>query len=329
MSTSQTLSPQRFPGLRVGLTASLILHLGFMASILSVAPEEPPTSGIMQFEVSFIPQPQSQQIVTIAEPTTSTDSPPPLNTRFEAEHSVTTPREQVRRAPPGSPAPAQKAEQNRQVKPEQKTRVREAQRKSSASLLLDSGTTLSEFGEQKSDSKIEDNPVAIADSYQAFSRPSGTGAAILGFGGTLDYLPHLPDGDITLLNAKANQFAVFVRRVAERVFSRLRLEGWEALSTDDIRKVRDFTEVRATLSPSGELLSIELILPSGSTRFDAIVERAARGGSNDPHPPKGAEAADGLIHFVFKAKSWSKGAIAPRSGALYERRWLLLATGLE
>jgi hypothetical protein len=32
---------------------------------------------------------------------------------------------------------------------------------------------------------------------------------------------------------------------------------------------------------------------------------------------------------VFKAKSWVQGAVNGKTGAPVERRWLLLATGLE
>ena len=53
----------------------------------------------------------------------------------------------------------------------------------------------------------------------------GTGAKFFGNSGSTDYLPNLPDGDITLLNTKADHFAVFVRRVAARVFAALRSSG--------------------------------------------------------------------------------------------------------
>src|SRR5690606_20546577 len=70
--------------------------------------------------------------------------------------------------------------------------------------------------------------------YKAFSRPAGSGARFIGASGAPDHLPSLPDGDITLLNTKANQFAVFVRRVATQVFGELRLTGWESLLASDI-----------------------------------------------------------------------------------------------
>ena len=43
---------------------------------------------------------------------------------------------------------------------------------------------------------------------------------------------------------------------------------------------------------------------------------------------EGAQAGDGTIHFIFKARSWTQLGANPRSGAPTEYRWLLLATGL-
>lgn len=169
-----------------------------------------------------------------------------------------------------------------------------------------------------------------SSSYQAFSRPAGSGAAFLGGGGgTSDHLPNLPDGDITLLNAKANIYASFVRRVAIQVFNQLRAEGWESLSAREIREISDFTTVRATMSPAGRLISAEILERSGSSRFDDVVKTSATKGSADPNPPAGAKASDGMIHFIFKARSWTQLAVNRRSGAPFEQRWILLATGLE
>lgn len=165
--------------------------------------------------------------------------------------------------------------------------------------------------------------------YRAFSRPSGSGAAFIGLRGSTDYLPNLPDGDLTLLNTKADRFAVFVRRVASQVFGQLRSSGWEQLRPQDIHSMTDFTEVRASLSLTGELLSVRIVSTSGSSRFDEVVLSSAKRGVSDPNPPAEAAAADGTIKFIFRARSWSRYAGSPRTGAPMERRWLLLATGLE
>lgn len=167
-----------------------------------------------------------------------------------------------------------------------------------------------------------------APPYRPFSRPSGSGAAFLGLAGSADYLPNLPDGDITLLNTKANQYAVFVRRVATLVFGQLKSSGWEYLRAADVAAIDEYTTVEAIMSPDGKLLGAILRGRSGSSRFDEVVLQASRNGVRDFNPPRGAVAEDGNIHFVFQSKSWIAGGQNPRSGAPFERRWLLLETGL-
>jgi hypothetical protein len=159
-----------------------------------------------------------------------------------------------------------------------------------------------------------------------FSRPPGSGAAIIGMRGNPDYLPNLPDGDLTLLNEKADQYAVFVIRVATQVFGQLRSSGWEQLQYGDIANISDYNTIEAILSPRGELLRVLIHAGSGSARFDRIVEASVTRGARDPNPPPGAAAPDGNVHFIFKAKSWSE---VGHQGRMYERRWLTLATGLE
>ena len=205
-------------------------------------------------------------------------------------------------------------------------------------LHLDNSTLAKKFGAAESaepaQAKSSSSEASKAASeplsdYQAFSRPPGSGAAFLGQGGINDHLPNLPDGDITMLNAKANTYAGFVRRVAVQVFSQLRARGWERLSASEIRQMSDFTTVEAVLSPAGKLLAVKLLEGSGSANFDSVLEQSAQAGAKDPNPPAGARAEDGNIHFIFKARSWSSTGANARSGGFSERRWLLLATGLE
>lgn len=207
-------------------------------------------------------------------------------------------------------------------------------------LRLDTSTLEEKFGAAAERKRKEENtddsenvskppsPPSLSQ-YKAFSRPPGSGAAFLGSGGLSDYLPNLPDGDITLLNAKASQYAGFVRRVAVQVFAQLRTRGWENLSASEVRRIGDFTTVEAILSKDGKLQEVRLVESSGSAAFDSVLGDAAKAGAKDPNPPPGAVASDGRIHFIFKARSWSSTSSNPRNGALRESRWLLLATGLE
>jgi hypothetical protein len=204
------------------------------------------------------------------------------------------------------------------------------------SLKLDETTLSERFGRSAAQAKQGNEQAnqpqtenTSPSSYAAFSRPPGSGAAFLGDAGINDHLPNLPDGDITLLNAKANQYAGFVRRVAVQVFAQLRAQGWERLSAIEIARLSDFTTIEAVLSPEGRFMRIRLLASSGSSAFDTVVNLSVSSGASDPNPPAGARASDGLIHFIFKARSWSQVGAGRRTGAPVEHRWLLLATGLE
>lgn len=201
-------------------------------------------------------------------------------------------------------------------------------------LSLDSGTLRKKFASsndnRSSPAPSSSNPLnPAAGGYRAFSRPMGSGASFIGNGGTTDFLPNLPDGDLTLLNAKANKFAVFVRRVAVRVFSQLRRSGWESLSYGDIARAGHPALVEAVLSRNGKLLKVIMRGTSGNPRYDDILRQAVEAGASDPNPDVAAAADDGNIHFIFSAQTWAQAATNPRTGAPTERRWLLLATGLQ
>lgn len=142
--------------------------------------------------------------------------------------------------------------------------------------------------------------------------------------GSQDYLPDIPDGEITLLNAKASKYALFVRRVAEKVFGELRASHWRILSIMDAKRANNVTTITATLSPSGKLVDVKIQESSGSAQFDQTVYQSVRNGAWDLNPPSGALGSDGNIHFVFQSQV--KSSFAPTSSG--EARWLMLGTGL-
>lgn len=239
--------------------------------------------------------------------------------------------------PPRAKAPAA-ANQNDSVKTS--SQVKPASRV--PLLALDEMTLLREFAQAPTPSSTDrlsaalsgqgeptDEAIASTAAITPFSRAPGSGARIVGARGSTDFLPTLPDGDLTLLNTKASVHAVFVRRVAIQVFSNLRASGWEQLRASDVRAMTEETTVRAVLSPTGRLLRASLERSSGSPRFDEVLEAAVRRGARDPNPPKAAALKDGNIHFIFKARSWVMTGSDPRTGAPRERRWLVLGTGLE
>ena len=121
------------------------------------------------------------------------------------------------------------------------------------------------------------------------------------------------------------RFAVFVRRVALQVFGNIRRSQWHSLSRGTVNLARSFVTFEAILSPQGDLVKVLFRDTSGAANFDAVVKAAVDQGAWDKNPPSGALAADGNIHFVFKAKIWSTIVGGDRPS---ERRWILLSTGL-
>ena len=326
--------------LKYGLALSLLLHIMFLFIILKTEQHAPKTESFI--EVSIVPEElkkeDSNQLLTnqIVEQPQAQDSPEnkQTNAKLLSDKDSYTEKEQIKRGdrPDAAPVKSNKAnekpieKQNKQQpKEEQKTKTSSEQPADKISTLrLDDQTLFEKFAAPKSSKSLTTNE----SSYQAFSRPAGSGAAFIGMSGTSDFLPNLPDGDITLLNTKADKFAVFVRRVASLVFSHMRSTGWETLQSSDIEKIEDYCTVHAVLDKSGKLIKISIEGSSGSRRFDETLSVAVKSGAHDPNPPAAAAAEDGNYHFIFKSKSWSKIGHAPKTGAPYERRWLLLSTGL-
>lgn len=122
-------------------------------------------------------------------------------------------------------------------------------------------------------------------------------------GGTLDFLPAVRDGDITLLNTKAEQFAPFVRRVAVRVFQNFWILLRRSVDPRLAVAVREFAIVEAIMDTRGQLVEIKVKDRSGSVvvATDRNLDSAIREGFFDRNPPPGAEANDGRIHFLFEA----------------------------
>ncbi len=263
---------------------------------------------------------------------------------FESDKDARTEKEQVKRGDdkaagiPGPPVPQSQpraaSRPQQQQKPQSQSEPAPAGDKPIKHLKLDDSTTLQKFAmNQERQNPLnerlntEQSKMGLSN-YEPFSRPMGSGARLLGRPGINDYLPDLPDGDITLLNAKANKFATFVKRIATQVFSQMRASGLESLNVSEIMKVGGFCTVRAQLSTKGQLLNVAVEDSSGSRRFDGILESSTRAGARDPNPPPEAVAADGTIHFVFQSKMWAQTE-SGRSGMPFTRVWLLLATGLE
>jgi outer membrane biosynthesis protein TonB len=344
----------------IGLAVSILVHIALFFIIFNSKPPAPPLPTTI--EVSIEPQSILAPKKQIVSPSNQPPSKPPEETTRLSDVDSRADIEKIQRGDgggqPGKPQeqqpapqkPVEKAQQQPskvepakvapheapakvQEKPPERAAPSNHKRDLNLSdLKLDDATLALKFGKTAKTSDQEKSPNASQqklEKYQAFSRPPGSGAAFLGAAGINDHLPNLPDGDITLLNAKANQYAGFVRRVAVQVFTQLRTQGWERLSADQLHRLSDFATIEAILSTDGKFLGAKIIETSGSDAFDSVVHQSVKQGTSDPNPPPGAQASDGRIHFIFKARSWSQVGMNRRTGVPTEYRWLLLATGLE
>jgi hypothetical protein len=307
------------------------------------------------YTVELVPElfqqtPNKKQFVS---PTLNTPKIPVPDTNLKSDHDSAVEKQQIKKGDPDAGIPGQstaskqssnqnlkeapvskkqmpsQAQEKKQVvtTPKVLNQARNIPKQINKKLDLSPATQLLN---QVQNQEITKKPESqnTADSPTPFSRSSGTGAKFYGFSGASDFLPNISDGDLTLLNAKADKFSVFVRRVAVRIFQILKQSGWERLSANEVRSIRDWSYVKASMNLKGELLNVTLHGTSGSIHFDGVLKDAVTRGMPDPHPPKEAIADDGNIRFIFLAKSWSMSSTG-NQGGLLERRWLMLKTGLE
>jgi hypothetical protein len=118
--------------------------------------------------------------------------------------------------------------------------------------------------------------------------------------GSPDYLPNVRDGDLTMLNAKADRFAPFVRRVGLRVFQAFSMDFKRQISSGRVPDGRDDVQVEAVMSRDGKRLDVYLKQHDGGLSVDRVL--LGNLGEQiffDENPPAEAVAADGRIHFVF------------------------------
>ena len=320
------------PSFAAPATLSIAIHLLAIPLLFKLAmlQETAPKNSI---KIRLQKDQQKKQLVT---PPQITEKIPPIETNKQSDNDSSTKTEQIKRGTEGStviskkkgkpipPAPEPQTKTKNETKTRAKTKKEVSPKKIKTLTLPKSEIakfttkTTRKTPSSNQERKIETRP---------FSRPQGSGAAILGSRGIQDYLPDLPDGDITLLNAKANKYAVFVRRVAKRVFGHLRQSGWEKLSISNVQAIKDFSEIHAKIDLNGKLTSLILLSPSGSQRFDIVVQESVQSGAKDKNPPRDAANADGQIHFVFKSRSWVQRAVG-RNGGPTQRRWILLGDGV-
>ena len=148
--------------------------------------------------------------------------------------------------------------------------------------------------------------------------------AIPGTRGTLDNLPDIQRGSVTLLNTKANVFSPFVRRVGERVFQHLIIRQ-RRLELQQILSAHHPVQIRALLDARGKLKSVQIEGQSGSATMDDTLSDAVDTAAFDNNPPPAAANANGEFEFIFQAQL---RAFEPGAGGTPSRIESRLSVGL-
>ncbi len=118
--------------------------------------------------------------------------------------------------------------------------------------------------------------------------------------GSADYLPDVRQGNITLLNTKADRFAPFVRRVGMRVFQTFSMEFKQEIYAGTVPEGRENVEIEAVMTRDGKRVDVFLKQHTGNLSADrTLLGTLTDQIFFDENPPAEAVAADGRIHFVF------------------------------
>jgi len=155
------------------------------------------------------------------------------------------------------------------------------------------------------------------------------GQVFSGRPGTRDFLPRVAEGNITMLNTKADLFAPFVRRVAGRVFENLDLALRSFRSARGTGNGRTVALVEAVMDRQGRFVRVELREQQGLNSVSRLLLDSAQPDTFfDANPPSGAEANDGLIHFQLMIDLTVNNAVDPRTGRNYNSYYGIAGVGL-
>jgi hypothetical protein len=299
--------------------------------------EPPPQQPAPEPPERKIPLPE-QQIVS---PSDAGKNEAPPDTRLLSDRDNRVAQQQVKR---GNPAPGEAAPGEKAPKPAPKPAQppKPSDRRSGGSNQREPPPRISSL---PSLDRLMPNALRLADeSYGAQPevrpgdqvaqldqprrlQPRGSDGVWIPTGGpigTLDFLPDVREGDITLLNTKAEVFAPFVRRVAVRVFQNFLISlkrdlAGSALSTTET------VEAEAVMDSRGEMIAFTVHQRSAriSLASDRRLQQACNDGFFDRNPPPGARAKDGNIRFIFITAVQS--AATPRGNSY----WVQMSAGLR
>lgn len=162
-----------------------------------------------------------------------------------------------------------------------------------------------------------DRPGAVDDPRKDLvSAPPPAPGLFGGMRGSFDNVPDVAQGNLTMLNTKADRFAPFVRRVGTRVFQNLLIFQRQNLEASDIIAATDIVTARVTLDANGRLKNVEVDDHSGSMAVDQTLTDALRQAAFDDNPPKAAANANGEYEFVFQAQLLAGVGPGPRGQEL-------------
>jgi hypothetical protein len=303
-------------------------------------PPEPAKPELPQPEPPKPPEPEKkiplpEQIVQ--QPDAGQNQVPP-DTRFKSERDTKVEKEQVKR---GEPKPGESQPEAKPAKPAPKKAPappaprrpqparnapsgRESQRVAklpSLDRLLPDAVRLAQEGYGQPPEVVQDVP----DQRPNRALSAGNDGLFIPTGpvGTLDYLPDVREGDITLLNTKAEVFAPFVRRVAVRVFQNFWISMKKELTSAPLT-AEEQIEAEAVMDARGEMIGFTITRRSSRVTLasDRRLTQACNVGFFDRNPPPGARWEDGNIHFVFVTAIQSAGGPQPAF-------WVQLAAGLK
>lgn len=284
------------------------------------------------------PEPEPKQKIPMPEqivqqPDEGKNEVPP-DTRFKSDRDTKVEKQQVKRGEPkpGESQPEQQAVAKPPPKPpkpaaparpqpareERPGRQQQVAKLPTLDRLLPNAMKLAQEGYGAPPEIVQDAPQE--QPRRSFS--GGNDGLFIPTGpvGTLDYLPDVREGDITLLNTKAEMFAPFVRRVAMRVFQNF----WISLKKDLTAQItaQELVEAEAVMDPRGEMIGFTITNRSSRVTLgsDRRLQQACNVGFFDRNPPPGARWEDGNIHFILSTEIEMLG---PQGGMV------ILAAGLK
>lgn len=306
----------------IGLLFSFLINGGLIAVLLGAGMRQFVPVITFPVSIEILPTEEKPAQKQLVSPSEQTQALPPKEARFESDKDSSTPKEQIKRGDPFAGQAGKTSTQRAEPKQSKQSQEQEPEKENNneeklTTLKLGTSELLSQVKESEEQKKRD----AELTAKIANSNPGNFG--------TNDYLPGVQDGEMTMLNAKANQYAVFVRRVAQQVFGHITRGNFTSLPINSLTEIQSPVRFRAILSPSGSLIKIEPVFSSHVQPFDKLIESGVKAGASDPNPPKAAAAKDGNFYFLFQAEAKGWVEPNPRTGTMRERRWLMLSTGLE